>query len=551
MRRAPAAIALSCLLSAVPAPAFTTAEAGSTPATPRTATQVDIPPPTLDWGPCPFVEAPAECASVDLPLDYDDPTGPTTPIGVLRVPASGQRIGTLFVNPGGPGGPSTEFAPFAGRLIGPGVARRFDVVGIDPRGVGSSGWAFCRVPDLANVDLPSFPITARQTRQRIRIDRGINAGCAERRSVIVDHDSTADVARDMDVIRQALGEEQLSYYGISYGSLLGQTYAAMFPDRVRAMIVDGVLDPLEWTRGDASLPMTYRLGSGRGAYEALTSALVECDRVGRERCPVAGHANESWRRVLRAARAGHLKLGRDTVTPQELIDDVLGALYSADEIRFIVEFLAAAEQMLDGTGSSDLPEGRAGSRAADEAWAELERIRAQRDAVGPYGYDYGVPRRPRRTSRVDVLFPSVLCGDSQNPGRPFTWASTSRMADRTQPWFGRSWTWASSLCADWPGQAGSDAFRGPWQTGIETAYPLLIVGNAHDPATPIRGARTANRLFADSVLLMLNGWGHGAIATSRCISNRMATYLIQRTLPPPSTVCRSDIRPFSGDPRSD
>ena len=533
MRRAPVVVLLALLLASTAGGIASTAD-GAQQVPTAEAAQVDITPPTLVWEACEFWDPPVECATVRLPLDYDDPDGPTTPIGMARVPATGDRIGTLFVNPGGPGGASSDFAAFAGRLIGPGVQRRFDIVGIDPRGVGMSGYAWCRVSAFG----PGYPVTKPETRRRIRADRRLDEDCAARRAEIVDHASTADVARDMDVIRQALGEEQLSYYGISYGTLLGQTYAAMFPDRVRAMIIDGVLDPIAWTRGrDSSVPMTYRLGSGRGAYEALTSVLAECDRVGRKRCAVAGHALETWRRFVRAAREGRLRVGDSRVRVQDLVNGALFSLYDASSIRFLIAFLDEARIVI---GSEDINI----SGAAADAWSRLERIRAEREAIGPFGLDYSSTLELGRLSsfRANVVFPTVLCGDSVNPHRPWRWAGTSRIADRRQPWFGRLWTWESSVCARWPGRSGDDAYRGPWAT--ETSYPLLVVGTAHDPATPISGARVANGLFRDSVLLMLNGWGHGAIANGDCIRNNMAAYLIQRTLPLPGTVCRAAIRPY-------
>ncbi len=540
MRQGPAAVLLTLALAGTAVVATTTAEAGAGPQPRRVAAQVDITPPVIEWGECPYHEAPVECATVALPLDYDDPTGPTTDIGVLRVPALGEKIGTLFVNPGGPGGSATEFAPYAGRLIGPGVQRRFDVVGIDPRGVHTSGTSWCRVGSGTSRFF-GYPVTRAETRSRLRTDRAINEGCAERRSAIVDHASTADVARDMDVIRQALGEEQLSYYGISYGSLLGQTYAAMFPDRVRALIIDGVLNPIEWTSGnDPSLPMTYRLRSGRGAYEALTSALVECDRVGRTRCPIAGHANETWLRVVRKARAGELRIGRSRINLQDLVSQALWSLYSSSSIPYLTEFLAAVDP--------GHPASRTASDSAEQAWARLVRIRAARDEIGPYQWG-DVPRPVQHRDaqaafRHYVQFESVICGDAVNPGTPRTWVGTSALADHRQPWFGRRWTWASSVCAQWAGLSGEDAFRGPWAT--TTSYPLLVVGNAHDPATPISGARAANRLFADSVLLLMNGWGHGALGDSDCVSSYMAAYLIHRALPRAGTVCRANRGPFAG-----
>jgi pimeloyl-ACP methyl ester carboxylesterase len=556
MRRGSAAVLFAFALTAATGGATATSAAGSPPVPVRTEFEVDIPPPTLAWGECRFHSPPAECATVPLPLDYDDPTGPTTRIGVLRVPATGDKIGTLFVNPGGPGGVATDFAPFAASLIGPGVARHFDIVGIDPRGVGMSGFSWCRADideSALEAKFGTFPVTRAETRLRLRADRLVDEGCAEHRAAIVDHASTADDARDMDVIRQALGEEQLSYYGISYGSLLGQTYAAMFPDRVRAMIVDGVLHPVEWTAGnDPQLPVSYRLRSGRGAYEALTSALFECNRVGRARCPVAGHATGAWLHAVRAARAGRLVVDGEQISYQSLIDAALGSLYDVSEIHFLFDFLASVGR--------DAAQSRTASIDAGRAWRELARNAAERDAIGPYALDYGQVVRARgRLTQLEMSFEAVLCGDSVNPASPRRWVGTSRLADKRQPWFGRLWTWASSSCAQWPGRAGEDAFRGPWNTA--TSYPLLIVANAHDPATPISGARAANRFFADSVLLLLNTWGHGALDSGPCIRERMAAYLIDRDVPRAGTVCRPSQGPFSqtgdrgsaaeGDPATD
>jgi pimeloyl-ACP methyl ester carboxylesterase len=473
-----------------------------------------------------------QCATVDLPLDYDDPTGATTPVSVARVPASGRKIGSLFVNPGGPGGSARDFARYAGFLIGPGIRRHFDVVGVDPRGVGAPPYALCRYPSEdapPALDVP-YPVTQRQAGRQIRADRVLDDDCATGRNAVVDHMSTADYVRDIDVVRQAVGDDQLTYYGISYGSMVGQTYAAMFPDRVRAIVVDGVLDPIEWTSGtDPSLPSTYRLGSGRGAHESLISALRECDRVGRDRCSIAGHAEHTWRRTYRLARQGELRVDGHRVIVQDLVGTALSSLYHAPTIkRQLVRFLHdVAEQRRHRTART--------ARALASSWAGLVRVRERQEAAGPYGY---APSGRAATNQVsDVAFESVVCSDALNPTDPWAWQRASRTADTTQPWFGRLWTWRSSPCAGWtwPG-AGDDAFRGPWPT--TTSTPLLVVGNRHDPATPIQGARAATRQFAGSVLLTLNGWGHGALNTSACIRKRMSAYLIDRDLPRADTVCR-------------
>lgn len=515
----PAALVLPLL------PALAGAPAGSATGGPVAATQVEVDVPTIAWGPCEFEGPPTVCATVRLPLDYDDPDGPTTPIKLLKVPASGDRIGSLFVNPGGPGGSALGFATAAGDLIGPGVSRRFDVIGVEPRGIGENPAAKCFLEPGERLDYPrtQYPLTDHQEWKWLRGDRMTNRACRAGRSPITDHMSTADYARDIDVVRQAEGDEQLSFYGISYGSMVGQTYAAMFPDRVRAMIVDGVLDPVAWTTGrDPEVPSTYQLRSGEGAYEALTTALNDCDRVGRERCPLSGHATESWLRVIRLARRGKLRADGMRITEQDVVGSALGSLYSASDIMYLIRFIKDVER------SSTRGTTTTRARVA-ESWRELERIRAERDRIGPYGVAPGYGARW-------VGFESVLCADAVNPADQQAWPDAARRARRAQPWFGPLWTWASSLCAGWPARSDEDAFRGPWRT--TTATPLLVVGNTHDPATPINGARVANRKFVDSVLLTLNGWGHGALDSGPCIRTKMADYLIEQRLPRPSTWCR-------------
>ncbi|WP_134766597.1 alpha/beta hydrolase [Nocardioides sp. 1609] len=506
--------------------------------------------PDLAWKKCPFArEIPKEkrarvtCATPRVPLDYDDPRGATTKLGIVKVAAAqpGRRIGSLFVNPGGPGGSSAGFAVDAGATLGKDVDARFDVIGIDPRGVGGSGRTTCRGTIRVPGSFFGFPVGSRQARQQIRSDDSVRRACRQQSSALLDHASTADVARDMELVRRALREPRISYYGISYGSYLGSTYAAMFPDNIRALVVDGVLDPVAWSTGGpgkkVTHPFSYRIGSGKGAYEALTAAWTECDRVGPTRCELAPASLAKWQAVVRAARQGRLTLDGEPWVYQDIVGFGLSALYDPLGPRYFAPFVAELYAELTAAARGTRDRRVDVSRVAN--FRVLADLRRALDERGPYAApalsSTTLPSAAARPSTVDLVFQAVTCSDGRNPQSPAAWERSAKLADRVQPWFGRSWTWASSLCAKEGVGDGSDSFRGPWQTS--TSYPLLVVGNSHDPATPVRGARKVNSLFRDSVFTQYDAWGHGALGGGACISRTMADYLVHRTLPPDGRVC--------------
>jgi pimeloyl-ACP methyl ester carboxylesterase len=496
-------------------------------AAPSADTEVQAPIPTIHWHACRWNDA-LRCARVAVPLDYDHPHGATIKLSILKRPAGNpaQRIGTLFVNPGGPGGAATDFAPYAAHALGKEVAQRFDVVGIDPRGVGGSTPVTCKNSQSppAYPRVP-FPYSHKQIRVQLRFDRYFRHVCATGANRIIDHMSTADTARDMDLIRQALGEERLSYYGISYGTYLGATYAAMFPNHIRAMIIDGVLDPVAWStgRGDSAktLPFSTRLHSGVGAWEALTSAFAECDRVGKKRCPLAGNAASKWLRIVHKLKHGSVRADGYRLNYSYLVGDALGALYSRSGYRFLMRYIKAIYVDMFGSLSA-----RRSSNVHD-ALVDLRRAVDRFPVRGPFG-----------SPAYGVEFPSfhgVACADSRNPANPRAWIAAGKRADRQGPWFSRLWTWVSSACAKWPGLK-ADSYFGPWS--VETSAPVLVIGNSHDPATPISGARVLNSKLQGSRLLLMDGWGHGALATSKCVTSKIERYFVDVQLPPAGTVCQ-------------
>jgi pimeloyl-ACP methyl ester carboxylesterase len=487
--------------------------------------------PTITWSACDdggFAPRRARCATVPVPLDYDDPTGPTVDLDLLRMSATttdpAERLGTLFVNPGGPGAPARFFAADFGALVPAEVRRRFDIVGIDPRGVGASALAVCRNPQKPPRLLPrAFPETAREVRLRLALDRWERTACRDGGNRIVDHLTTADTARDMDLVREALGDARLTYYGISYGTQLGTTYAAMFPDNVRAMVLDGVLDPVQWSTGrpgDTGKPFSERLGSDDGAWESLTAAFAACDRAGPRRCAISGHARRVWRVVAHRLERRPFQ----GIHHSDLIASALGSLYRPGSIRRLMAQLG----QLHAAMVHHRP------LARSQRWRAST---AERGGPGPYAPRGLVhaPGAPPHGALSDP-FAAIACADSDNPDDPHAWARAARRADRTSHGFGSAWTWASSVCARWPSVTQEDRFVGPYD--VTPSAPVLVVGNTHDPATPIRGARAVSRLLGGSRLLVLDGFGHGALGSGGCTAHAYADYLVSLALPAEGTVCR-------------
>ncbi|WP_270040015.1 alpha/beta hydrolase [Solirubrobacter ginsenosidimutans] len=498
-------------------------------------------PSSLRWTPCHADVGPRfECAVAQVPLDYSQPRGATISIALTRLPATGpaRRIGSLFLNPGGPGGSGVDYVLGAGpALYTDAVRARFDLVGFDPRGVMRSTPLRCfrsqdewpQAPPIA------FPLTFAEEQQWIATDRAIDRACLLHGGAIRDHMSTANGARDMDVLRSLVGDDKLTYAGVSYGSYLGVTYANLFPGKVRALVVDGVLDPIAWSTGrgfeSAFVPFSTRLRSDAGAQATLNEFFRLCD-AGGPRCAFAGGAAARFAALARRVRQTPIEIPIDdgtteTINYSTLISITLGAMYDSHQWEDLAGFLA----LLEGIG--------AGSRIA---------ATVPRPAVpGPPRYT-PPGANTRRGIELDYMnfieaFPGVACSDSNNPRLYAAWSINGALADAQFGYFGRLWTWASSICAEWPGR-DKDRYMGPFNA--VTANPVLVVGNRFDPATRYEGALTVRGLLPRSALLTVEGWAHTSLFLSACADETIANYLIAVRTPAPGATCRQDVVPFAG-----
>jgi pimeloyl-ACP methyl ester carboxylesterase len=451
---------------------------------------------TIDWAPCEEIDS-FECGTLAVPLDHDDPAAGTLEIAVTRHRAEDpdRRLGVLLLNPGGPGASAIELAhgwPRAGEL-----GDRFDIVGFDPRGVGDSSPLDCHtyLQDIYDAD-PT--IDSDEDREAyLEASEAFVDECEERHGDVLPHLGTTDVARDMDEVRKALGEEQINYLGYSYGTSLGQEYARLFPTRVRAMILDGVVD-------HAPDGLTTAATQATGFETAFDSYLADCADDG---CGFGG---------------------RDAV---DVVDEVIAL--AEDEPIPAPE---ADRPATPGVVSLAM----AYALYSEQLWGSLSR--ALRDALEGDGSglvdlaDSYLSRNPDGSypTGFEIYF-GVGCLDDTWPDDPDEVLDAAAEAERETPRFGGAIVADYLRCALWPAESQPLA---PVPADTEGLPPILVVSTTGDPATPYEnGVRVAEQI-PGAVLLTNEGEGHTIVALGKpCIDEAATTYLVDLEPPADGTTC--------------
>jgi pimeloyl-ACP methyl ester carboxylesterase len=503
------------VLGAVAVAALTSATAATAAPPPAAAAA------GLAWADC---GGGMQCATVPVPLDYAHPDGPTISIALIRFPASDQahRIGSLFVNPGGPGGSGVQTVRGIGPALNQIFGGRFDIVGFDPRGVGASTSVRCftgaQEQALFYANEAVFPVGPAAER-RYNVKLGVFTGrCGARSGALLPYLTTVFAARDLDRLRAAVGDDALTYLGFSYGTVLGATYANLFPARVRALVLDGVTDPVAYTHN----LFDWTAGSLRDTEQVLAGFARTCAAAGPQGCALAGHGDVRGRIDALLARLRRTPVPAPNAPVPGLLDYptaqtlIFSALYSTPLWPLLASGLAAAEQ---GDGS-----------------VLLRLVAAQAGDPDPTTTDYDNLRDAQA---------GILCTDSPAPRDPGRWPAFVRRLERISPTAAASVGWLVGLpCATWPAQAAS-RYTGPWNA--RTSHPVLLVGVTHDPITPLASARKLARLMGPSaVLLTHDGYGHSSFGQqSACTLTAEARYLVQGVLPAPGTVCAADAPPFT------
>ncbi|WP_407568296.1 alpha/beta hydrolase [Arsenicicoccus dermatophilus] len=449
----------------------------------------------LDWKPCEG----GRCATLTVPLDHARPQGPTTRLALLKVPATdpARRRGSLVVDPGGPGLSGVAFARESGSYFGESVRAAYDVVGLDPRGVGGSTPLRC----LDDAGMDSWmglrtPGTAEQEQEFTAGQRSFAAACLHADPRLVPHMSTTDVARDLDILRAALGEERLDYFGASYGTLLGATYADLFPQHVGRMVLDGAMDPALGSEQRAA-------GQAAGFERALNSFLAAWVKDGG--CPLGTTAPQARSRLEALLTEGAARpIDSQGVTPAGGLTDTW--------LR-----LAISTQLYDQgswpqlrAGLTEALQGRGGSLML------LATMAVGRDMDGTY------------SSNLYQVIPAVDCLDHPTTPDPRHYRDLAETFARQWPVMGRAMAWGGYVCGAWPVRRPSLAHP----VKAAGAAPIVVVGTTRDPATPYEQAVSLARQLDSGRLITRDGDGHtGYHRGSACVDQAVDAYLTQGTDP--------------------
>lgn len=436
---------------------------------------------SLSWEDC----SAGECAELEVPLDYDDPDGDTITVSIGRVAATGDRIGSLFVNPGGPGATASDFAQAMAMILPNEITERFDIVGVDPRGTGNS--AIDCGGDFAELYGVDYSIDSPEdTETLLDVSEEYVGQCDSAEGDVLAHMGTRDVARDMDAVREAMGDDQISYLGFSYGTGIGQVYADLFPDKVRAMVLDGVLE-----LGPTGTELARE--QSLGFEKALNAFAADCNAD--PTCPIAPDAIAKIDELTAKVEAAPIAAGPRDLGPGELAIGLAYPLYSESLWSDLAD---AVDQGLQGDGSAMV----------------------------------GLADNYLNIGSFDIYF-AVNCLDFAWPDDPQTLLADGAAAAAEAPHFGESIVNDYVRCAMWPVEAEPLT-----EVTAPDTPPILVVSTTNDPATPYEaGVRTAEKL-ATGVLLTYDGDGHTVVGNGvSCIDDAVVTYLVDIVPPEDGTTC--------------
>jgi len=447
-----------------------------------------------------------KCARLNVPVDYARPEGGTLKLSVLKVPAKSpqQRIGSLVVNPGGPGASATVgYARYADLVVTEAIRATYDVVGVDPRGVQDSSPIKC----LNDRELDAFlgidqtPDTPTEQQQLADSAKAFGRKCESKAGALLGHVSTIEAAKDMDILRAALGETKLDYLGKSYGTFLGATYADLFPSKVGKFVLDGVIAP--------ELAQSQVQEGQAVGFETATRAYVQ-DCVNRGDCPLGGTLDSGMAR-LRAF------LKQLDVQPMPLDDPYVKKLTEGWAL------LGIGFPMYDPKYWPLLTDALRNAFAGKAGpLMKLAGYYAERSDKGAY------------TGNLMQGMYAVNCLDRSDSKVVAHYAAEARSLSVQAPLWGPVIAWGALPCGYWPVPAKSR----PKRITAAGSGPILVVGTTRDPATPYKWAQDLAAELKDGHLITYDGDGHTAyMRSNKCVDGAVDAYLLKGVVPPPGLKC--------------
>ena len=457
------------------------------------------------------------CAVITVPLDYANPTGETISIAVKKRAATGGHAqGALFINPGGPGDSGVSFAERAGNAFSPDLLNAYDIIGFDPRGVGSSTAITCSSDDDAAGSTAepsasagataspsasggeSYEEWAESTRQSFQ---ELTEHCAANTepAALLDHVDTVSAAKDLDILRALAGQEKMNYLGFSYGTYLASVYAETFPGNTGRMVLDGAIDP--------SLSLAEQgLGQAKGFEQALRTYVDYCQSS--TGCPLSGGTDagvQQIRDLITSANSTPLATGDPNRT-----------VTGADVVTALSEYLYTTEQNWEPL-----------NKALDQAINHRD------------GSAFAASEEQDSSSKDDGggAFQAVTCLDYPVEGDKTTWAAQYEQAQREAPIFGNTAVGMDLVCSVW----GHNGTRKPTQIHARGAAPILVVGTTGDPATPYAWSKSLAEQLDSGQLLTWEGNGHTAYGgDASCVNDAVDAYLISGTMPKKGLTCHGN-----------
>ncbi len=455
--------------------------------------------PPIHWSACPKVEG-YQCGTVQVPVNYAHPDGPTIAMAVMEKPASDptQRIGSLFINPGGPGQSGIQILPVLAALFPAAISQRFDLVSFDERGTGASDKIQCGPSPESFASVDAVPAAKDQPIPGASVYHQLATECVKKYGALLGQINTTNAARDMDRLRQALGESTISYYGTSYGTVLGASYAHQFPSHVRAMVLDGAVDPL--------LPLTQQATEEAPGIElALQHFFVTC--ANSSTCLLGSDPKAFYEKLQASIERTPLPApGNGDNLPVTVGDLDTATLYYLSVPVFAGSFQQALVAASQGNG------------------APLRGLSLtfQQDIDG---------------TALDASMWTLTCEDAANhPGAVAAGNQARTLAHLGAGVGAVAPSYLLGGCVDWPKAVMPVA-------SIEASHtsPLLVIGNVGDPNTPHRAAIQLTKALGHSAsLLTWDGYGHTWLlngTSDTCMTEKVVTYLDSVTPPANGSVC--------------